>query len=255
MEGVDLNGNKTNKLSTKEYKEFLNLNNELADLYPDLSYHYDTAGNKILELGQNADLSKKKLSDFLEEERQATQLEIKENIPKVYDESQQVFNKSKDKLEQYKEANKIIQQIQKMGNQEFAFDEMGSANINMKSGKNSEHFRNIFEDAAMASGLQSDIEYSFFDDGNTATANLMNLTKEEQDNFIEEFKKQCVNFANEYALIYGDSIEDIQSKIQEEETKKEQLIAILPLLCYPISLKVMNIWILPLIPKTLLKRP
>ncbi|MCD2492485.1 hypothetical protein LQE92_07550 [Lacrimispora sp. NSJ-141] len=101
LKGVDLNGNKTNKLSTKEYEEFLELNNELADLYPDLAYHYDIYGNKILELGQNADSSRKMLNDFIEEERQASRLEIQGNLPQIYEESKLTFNKVKPSREIY----------------------------------------------------------------------------------------------------------------------------------------------------------
>lgn len=53
--GVDLDTNNNLNLTTDSYKEYLNICNEIADMYPHLVTGYDTQGNAILSLKGNVD--------------------------------------------------------------------------------------------------------------------------------------------------------------------------------------------------------
>lgn len=55
-QGVDSMSNKNLSLSTDDYKEFLDLNSQLANLFPTLTKGYDENGNAILGLGGNIDI-------------------------------------------------------------------------------------------------------------------------------------------------------------------------------------------------------
>lgn len=65
-DSVDLLTNKNISLSDEEYKEFIDTNNELAEIFPELISGLDDEGNKILDLGGNADTAKSKLDELYE---------------------------------------------------------------------------------------------------------------------------------------------------------------------------------------------
>ena len=51
--GVDVNTNKNNSLSTDDYKEYLNIVNQIAEKFPSLAKGYDAQGNAILSCAGN----------------------------------------------------------------------------------------------------------------------------------------------------------------------------------------------------------
>ena len=53
--GVDLNTNENINLTTKSYQEYLNICNDIADMYPHLVTGFDAQGNAILSLKGNVD--------------------------------------------------------------------------------------------------------------------------------------------------------------------------------------------------------
>lgn len=53
--GVDLNTNENLNLTTQSYEEYLNICNEIADMYPHLVTGFDAQGNAILSLKGNVD--------------------------------------------------------------------------------------------------------------------------------------------------------------------------------------------------------
>lgn len=55
VQGVNPYTNKNEKLSTTDYERFLEINNQLADLFPSLKNQYDENGNAILGLGGSVD--------------------------------------------------------------------------------------------------------------------------------------------------------------------------------------------------------
>ena len=55
-DGVDLNTNENISLTTESYKEYLDVCNDIADMYPNLVTGFDAQGNAILSLKGNVDL-------------------------------------------------------------------------------------------------------------------------------------------------------------------------------------------------------
>lgn len=83
-QGVNQFTGKNNTLSLEEYEEFLDLSNQLSELFPDLTKHYDENGNAILDLTGNVDTIVGSLNNLVETQRQLAQQEILNSLPSVY---------------------------------------------------------------------------------------------------------------------------------------------------------------------------
>lgn len=91
-QGVDALTGKNVSLSTDDYNEFLDLSNQIADLFPTLSRNYDENGNAIVTLSGDVDTICGSLKNLLELERQLTNQKIVDNLPSLYE---RVIAKSK----------------------------------------------------------------------------------------------------------------------------------------------------------------
>lgn len=79
MSGVDENG-KNVSLSAEEYSKFLDVNNDLAKMFPSLTRTYDENGNAIVDLGNNAEEATEKLQGLLDVQRTQLHKQFKENL-------------------------------------------------------------------------------------------------------------------------------------------------------------------------------
>lgn len=71
-------------LSTDEYEEFLDLSNQLAGVFPQLTKGYDDNGNAILDLSGNVDTIVSSLDDLLQKEKDLANQKIMDEFPDVY---------------------------------------------------------------------------------------------------------------------------------------------------------------------------
>lgn len=95
--GVDQFG-KNVSLSDDEYKEFIDLQNQLAELFPDLLLGYDENGNAILTMSNNVDVLTESLTNYLEVERQIANQKIADTLPDAF----------KNAIDQQKQYTKLI---------------------------------------------------------------------------------------------------------------------------------------------------
>lgn len=92
-QGVNQLTGKNISLSDDEYKEFLDVSNQLAEVFPQLTKGYDDNGNAILDLQGNVDGITGKLKNLLEIEQQLAQQEINKNIDTYFENQSKVFGK------------------------------------------------------------------------------------------------------------------------------------------------------------------
>lgn len=71
-------------LSTDEYEEFLDLSNQLAGVFPQLTKSYDDNGNAILDLSGNVNTIVSSLDDLLQKEKDLANQKIMDEFPDVY---------------------------------------------------------------------------------------------------------------------------------------------------------------------------
>lgn len=78
--GVSLSTNKNESLSTEEYEEFLDINEQLAQSFPILTKGIDENGNSILTLGTNGITAKEELEELLRTEEDLNNFRIAQEI-------------------------------------------------------------------------------------------------------------------------------------------------------------------------------
>lgn len=84
-QGVDQLTGKNLSLSDEDYKEFLDISNELAEVFPTLSHHYDENGQAIVDLTGDVDGIVGSLNAFLDAERKIANQKILEKMPEVFE--------------------------------------------------------------------------------------------------------------------------------------------------------------------------
>ncbi len=72
------------ELSTEDYKEFLELSNQIADLFPQLTKGYDDNGNAILGLSGNVDTIVGSLENMVSVQQRLARQEIMDKMPDVW---------------------------------------------------------------------------------------------------------------------------------------------------------------------------
>lgn len=83
-QGVDMLSGKNISLTADDYEEFLDLSNQLAEIFPTLSRNYDENGNAIVQLSGDTDTMVGSLKALLDVQRQITNQKIAENLPDLY---------------------------------------------------------------------------------------------------------------------------------------------------------------------------
>ena len=83
--GVNSKTNENVNLSDADYQSYLDLSNQLADLYPTLVSGYDIQGNAILNLSSNAKEAANSLKDLYDMQMLSSNATIGENLQQSYD--------------------------------------------------------------------------------------------------------------------------------------------------------------------------
>ena len=107
-QGIDQLNGKNLSLSDDEYKEFLDLSNQLAELFPSLTKNYDENGNAILDLSGNVDTIVSSLNDLVKAEQELANQKILENMPDIYKNLNDDVESYNKKLKNYKTLSNVI---------------------------------------------------------------------------------------------------------------------------------------------------
>lgn len=195
-QGVNQLTGKNISLSDDEYKEFLDVSNQLADVFPQLTKGYDDNGNAILDLQGNVDGITGKLKDLLEIEQQLAQQEINKNIDTYFENQSKVFGK-----EAKGQNDTIDTQTEKIEKYKKALDNFNESVSNNKPASN---FESELEKQTYYADFLADMEKANIDiadaiisqDGTSATEyNFAKLSKETQKQ-IRQYYAGIISTAN-----------------------------------------------------------
>lgn len=195
-QGVNQLTGKNISLSDDEYKEFLDVSNQLAEVFPQLTKGYDDNGNAILDLQGNVDGITGKLKDLLEIEQQLAQQEINKNIDTYFDNQSKVFGK-----EAKGQNDTIDTQTEKIEKYKKALDNFNESVSNNKPASN---FESELEKQTYYADFLADMEKANIDiadaiisqDGTSATEyNFAKLSKETQEQ-IRQYYAGIISTAN-----------------------------------------------------------
>lgn len=103
--GVDISTNTNLSLSDEDYQKFLDTNNQLAELFPELVKGTDTEGNAILNLGDNAAETAQILNDLAESKRKALGMEVKNNMTDVMNGIYESTRSAREEIDRFSSTN------------------------------------------------------------------------------------------------------------------------------------------------------
>jgi len=122
-QGVDLINNKNLTLSTEDYEEFLDLSNQLAELFPELTKGYDSNGNAILNLSGNVNTIVGSLDALLEREKELLNKQILEEMPEVYAGYKVNYDEYNEELNRLDKKNQKLKELMDIGYSIYESDE------------------------------------------------------------------------------------------------------------------------------------
>lgn len=93
-------------LSNDEYSEFLDISNQLAELFPQLTVGYDDNGNAILNLSGNVGTITGQLNDLIEAEKELAAQKIRNDIGATWDAFGENIEESENKISSLEETIK-----------------------------------------------------------------------------------------------------------------------------------------------------
>lgn len=105
--GVDKLGGQ-GSLTNQEYEEFLELNNKIAEMFPELNLGMDENGNAMLALSYASDTLRDSLESTLETERQLAYQKIVEEMPAAFKSAQASVDKYTTSINQLRKAQQLI---------------------------------------------------------------------------------------------------------------------------------------------------
>lgn len=126
-------------LSTDEYKEFLDLSNQLADVFPQLTKGYDDNGNAILDLSGSVNTIVSSLDDLLQKEKELANQKIMNEFPDVYKGYIKDLGDARTEVKsakaEFDKINDAYQQLKNTGSAAQAFDLQGNGTFENADGE------------------------------------------------------------------------------------------------------------------------
>lgn len=115
------------KLSNDDYKEFLDLSNQLAELFPQLTSGYDDNGNAILKLDGSVQNITTSIYSYVDALETANSIELQNKFDDIWksynqdmkdysDQAQEAQNNSENLVETYQHLDQILSSDSKQGN-------------------------------------------------------------------------------------------------------------------------------------------
>lgn len=248
-QGVDMLSGKNLSLTTDDYEEFLDLSNQLADIFPTLSRNYDENGNAIIQLSGDTNTMVGSLQALLDVQRQLTNQKIAENLPDLYKGVKQQSDEYNTQLKALEAQSSAYRtELEKIANGDVTRDFndyllQGSIYQIYADDLNSaialfDEYKKAFDKAGEELGLKLiapevitkfdkesgqdvfdylRVEISNFD-GSLLSLPFDELTKEEQAQ-VTKFKEDLGVYFNDVADAYSKGLNDVTSEI--EITKNE----------------------------------
>ena len=189
IENIDLN--------TSDYQEFLDISNQLASLAPELVTGYDSQGNAILSIGNNADVTNQKLDELIEKQRQAANTEIAENLPDVF---KGVRSQVEDIYDDIQVEKLFVDSFDKVND----LINNGYAKIQTTSETDAQALISTIQDQYQALGLAWDAVVSPLDDGSGLPTYQIKLDDIPQTVNTDVLKDLTKTY-NEYSLVVEDA--------------------------------------------------
>lgn len=227
-QGVDQFSGKNLSLNDDDYKEFLDLSNQLAEAFPTLSRHYDDNGNAILQLSGNVDTIVGSLNNLIEAERSVKNQEIADELPTVYKNANNKSDDYKKQIDELKEQRQtLIDSLGDVQSDDFSKNFIDGLEKSMISveGENLETLSKMKDDyLKILKDANIDYEeltpdYENKDGVDVPVRFNIKINSSEED--IEKAKKTIKANVENLASEYEGDISELNDKIQSVQDKNK----------------------------------
>ena len=216
----DLGENVT--LTTEDYNEFLEINNKLADMFPSLERTYDSNGNAIVNLGNNADETKSKLDELLQAQRDLANEQIAEKLPDIYKNSIDKWSSNNSDLADYESQLEGLQDAATNTNVDVIEEAIGNLLNNQDVFTNNfdiaEQYQKILKDGFDLDSYIEPVENGYY----RLRTNEYGANLEEAINKWNNSEFDKVGFVNQYLPNFNDQIDILKSAINEKEESNSE---------------------------------
>lgn len=227
-QGVDQLSGKNLSLNDNDYKEFLDLSNQLAEAFPTLSRHYDENGQAILDLSGNVDTIVGSLNNLIEAERDLKNQQIADGLPTIYKNANNKSNDYENQIKELKEQRQtLIDGLGDVQSDDFSKNFMSGLESSIISieGENLEtlskmkdDYINILKEANLDfEELTPDYENK---DGVVVPVRF-NIKINSSDEDIKKVKDEIKVNVDSLASEYEDDISDLNTKIQNVQEQNK----------------------------------
>lgn len=199
-------------LSIDEYEEFLDLNNQLADVFPQLTKGYDDNGNAILDLSGNVNTIVDSLDDLLQKEKDLANQKIMDEFPDVYKGYVKDLSKAESEVKsaksEFDKINNAYQQLQNSGGAAQAFDLQGNGTFENADGEQVKVTLAEYEQALKDLGIEYEktnimVKNQF--GGDTLSGYLINATGDIDTAFTNKLETAKKNLDYEKQQLEGET--------------------------------------------------
>jgi len=198
-EGVNTLNNQNINLSDEDYNEFISLNNELAEQFPELITGIDTEGNYIINLGDNAAQAATKLQELIDRQERLNNIEIANSLSETFENSKVLMEDNE------KSAKSFEFQIE---NFKKSLSDLNSEILSDKISSNNIETMNMLVKSLKDSGLYNDL----IDQGLAGYEDSL----DEYGNIISEFYINTTTLSEEQKAALKDVI-DTNSAIVKQD--------------------------------------
>lgn len=226
-QGVDMFTGKNNSLNTSDYQEFLQLSNELANIFPTLSRNYDKNGNAIVQLSGNVDNIVVSLQSLMEAQRNLANVQIADELPTVFKDAAQKSNSYKKESDDLKkQRDELVRGLENVQSNDFTNNLINGINNKWFSVSNDNfevlsQMRNDYEKLLKESNIEVDpltSNYKINEYGQTIPVDFtFNIISSDED--IEKAKKTIDKNVQSLARQYEEDITDLNAKITIADKK------------------------------------
>lgn len=198
-QGVE-NLGKTNQsrgtLTTDDYNEFLDISNELSDLFPTLTQGYDDNGNAILNLNGDIQTIASSLNGLVEAQKAVAAQDMKKQMPDIYKDYRQTVS---DYADEYNEKQSRADTYKNL-------IENGGINNLYNTPKD---FQNELSNSLSKAGI----------DENTVSNIIYGAGGYSLDDFDEGTQEKIKGVFQDLYKKYSKEVSDLGNKIEQENSK------------------------------------
>ncbi len=196
-------------LTTDDYKDFLDISNQLSDLFPTLTQGYDDNGNAIINLNGDVTTITSSLNSLVEAQKAVASQQIADKMPDIYSDYRQNVSDYADEynndLQAMQKAQEAMSYVSDPSN--YSIDQNGNAFQYLP------YFRGI-EEVMTKYGLDYDQWMNEWGNGFDTYVSLDDNEKAIFENIYKDFYNQ-----------YSKSLTDLEKKIDNENKQFGQYVS------------------------------